>query len=837
MARIVCLVAAAVGFCFLPLLFAQAAEEKVAVAKPVKFPGLGPRGDLASVEFENTGENVLRGPNARSQLVVNGHYTSGQIHDLTHVVKYTAAPTGLLKVSDAGLVAALGNGEVELIATGPDGKSATAKFVVENFDTPRPINFPNEITPIFTKLGCNSGGCHGKSGGQNNFKLSLLGFYPDEDYEYLVKEHRGRRILPAAPEFSLVLLKGTNKMPHAGGRRIDEGSFEWQILADWIQQGMPYGSEEDPTLERIEIFPKQRRMNRHTRQQVSVIAHYSDGSSGDVTQMSTFESNDTQMAESTTSGVVSVFDFPGEVAVMVRYRGQVGVFRASIPLGVAVDSLPPQKNFVDQLIFNKLKDLGIPPSPLCNDGTFVRRVFLDVTGRLPTAEQAQAFIEDKDTNKRDKLVDYLLEHPGYGDFFANKWAMVLRNKRVPNIGVRNTGQSFKFHSWIRRAIQQNTPYDEFVRNILAATGEVDDHPPVAWFTEVNTSIEQMEDTAQLFLGLRIQCARCHHHPFEQWSQNDYYGFQAFYTRVGRAAGIKGTTNARVWHNPGTAQAQNPRTGKNLKPTGLGGTPLEIESYDDPRHYLVDWMAKPDNPFFARAVVNRYWKHFFGRGIVDPEDDMRVTNPPSNPELLEALAKNFIESGFNMKQLVRTICTCSTYQLSSEPNEYNLIDKQNFSSFYPRRMNAEPLYDAINQVAGTNVNFSGMPVGTRAVQLPDNGFTDYFLTVFGKPQAATACECERISEANLAQTLHLLNSTDIQGKLAAGNGRAAKLGDDKERTDEEKITELYYWALARPPRRGELDLVLPYIDERTNKRQAYEDVMWALFNSKEFLFNM
>jgi hypothetical protein len=839
MTRLICsiaVVAMATGLCFSSPVTAQEAKETVAAAtpaKPIDFPGLGPKGTLSTIEFEAAGEQVLRGPNARMQLIVNGRYSSGQIHDLTRDVKYSAAPDGVLQVSAGGLVAPVGNGEVQLTATGPDGKSATAKFVVDKFDTPQPINFANEITPIFTKLGCNAGGCHGKSGGQNNFKLSLLGFYPNEDYEYLVKEHRGRRILPAAPEYSLVLLKGANKMPHAGGRRIDEGSFEWQMLTRWIEQGMPYGAEDDPTVERIDVLPKQRRMNRHTWQQISVIARYSDGSSRDVTQMSTFESNDTQMAESTPAGVVNVFNFPGEVAIMVRFQGQVDVFRASIPLGVEVKNLPPQKNVVDQHVFNKLKDLGIPPSELCSDSAFIRRAFIDVAGRLPTADQARAFVDDKDPNKRDKLVDYLLEHPGYGDYFANKWALVLRNRRVQN----TLGQSFKFHDWIRRAIQRNMPYDEFVRDILAATGEVKDHPPVAWFSEVNTATEQMEDTAQLFLGLRIQCARCHHHPFEQWSQNDYYGFQAFYSRVGRKSGIKGGQNARVYHNPGTAQARNPRTGKDLKPTGLGGQPFEIESYDDPRHLLVDWMADPKNPFFARALVNRYWKHFFGRGIVDPEDDMRATNPPSNPELLDALAKSFIDSGFDIKKLVRTICTSSTYQLSSEPNEYNLIDKQNFSSFYPRRMNAEPLYDAINQVAGTNVNFAGLPVGTRAVQLPDNGFADYFLTVFGKPQAESACECERISEANLAQTLHLLNSTDIQGKLAAGNGRAAKLGNDEERPDQEKVTELYFWALARPPRQKELDLILPYIEERTNKRQAYEDVMWALFNTKEFLFNM
>jgi hypothetical protein len=345
----------------------------------------------------------------------------------------------------------------------------------------------------------------------------------------------------------------------------------------------------------------------------------------------------------------------------------------------------------------------------------------------------------------------------------------------------------------------------------------------------------MEDVAQLFLGVRIGCAKCHHHPFERWSQADYYGFEAFFSQVGLRPNRRNLVNADIYHKGGLATSKNPRTSEDMKPTGLGGKPLDIPAYEDPRHALVDWMAATDNPFFARALANRYWKHFFGRGIVDPEDDLRVTNPPSNPELLDALAASFVASKFNMKELVRTICRSSAYQLSSEPNEFNQGDKQNYSSFYPRRMQAEPLYDAINQVADTYVNFNGVPIRTRAVQLPDAGFNDYFLSVFGKPQAESACECERSAEANLAQSLHLLNSTDIQNKVGSSGGRAEWMAVDKDRTDADKITELYFWAYARAPRAEELKLVNDYIDKQPNKRQAYEDVMWALFNTKEFLF--
>ncbi|MBW3598780.1 MAG: DUF1549 domain-containing protein, partial [Planctomycetes bacterium] len=494
------------------------------------------------------------------------------------------------------------------------------------------------------------------------------------------------------------MTKPTNKLPHGGGRRLDEGSYEYEILTRWIEQGMPYGGESDPVIERIEVLPAHRAMNRDAQQQLSVVAYYSDGSQRDVTRLATYESNDTEMAETNTAGLVTLFDRPGEAAVMVRFQGQVATFRASVPLGLSVTDLPPQKNFVDQHVFGKLVKLGIPPSPLCDDSTFVRRVYVDITGRLPTADQARSFVESSDPQKRDKLIDQLLDSPGYGDYFANKWAMVLRNQRAP----QDVRISFRFHDWVRRAIQENMPYDQFVRHVLAAEGDVEHNPTVSWYTQVNTADAQVEDTAQLFLGLRIQCARCHHHPFERWDQDDYYGFQAFFSQVGYERSRRGLQNGMVLHRGGAAAAQNPRTQQSLKPTGLGGEPLEIPPYEDPRHALVDWMTSPDNPFFARALVNRYWKHFFGRGIVEPEDDMRVTNPPSNPELLDALAANFIQSGYDLKDLVRTICRSSAYQLSSQPTPANESDKQNFSSFYVRRLNAEPLYDAINQVAGAQV---------------------------------------------------------------------------------------------------------------------------------------
>ncbi len=803
-----------------------------------KAPGLGDPGQLKNLEIVLIGDAVLRGPDARKQVLVDGHYSSGQVRDWTSQVAYECSPPGVVSIDAAGMVTPLADGKAQITAKSPQGLTAAAELRVESFATPRPINFPNQIVPIFTKNGCNAGGCHGKSTGQNGFKLSLLGFYPTDDYDYLVKEARGRRLFPAAPERSLLLLKATNSVAHGGGHRLEKDGYEYQLITRWLEQGMPYGQPDDPTVERIEVFPATRAMERDGRQQLAVLAYYTDGSAEDVTHIAQFESNDGEMAEAGRAGLVHTLNLTGDVAVMARYQGQVGVFRATIPLGVQIaeQDLPPVRNPIDEAVFAKLRALGIPPSQVCDDNTFLRRVSLDIAGRLPTADEARAFAADTDQAKRDKLIDRLLDSSAYADYFANKWSVILRNQRVNQNYTRGT---YAFHDWIRRSFITNKPYDQFVRDIVGASGEIGQNPPVAWYRAVATTETQLEDTAQLFLGMRIQCARCHHHPFERWSQQDYYSFAAFFSRVGRKNGINGLQprdEQRIFHNRGAARARNPRTGEQLQPAGLGAEPIDPSPDDDPRQALVDWMVSPDNPFFAKALVNRYWKHFLGRGIIEPEDDMRVTNPASNPELLEALARSFVENRYDLKELIRTICRSSTYQLASEPNEYNADDKQNFSYYHPKRLNAEVLYDALNQLTGTVTNFNGLPAGTRAVQLPDSGVNSYFLTVFGRPQATSPCECERSVEANLAQSLHLLNSNEVQGKLSAGDGRAAQLAKDKEHTDAEKVRELYAWAYAREPDAEEISLTTSYLADHENQKQALEDILWALVNTKEFLFN-
>ncbi len=802
----------------------------------VQAPGLGDPGQLKSIAIQTgrlrDGVLVISGRDAVQQLVVEATYDSGQVRDVSRDVTYTATPDGIVQVDASGYVSPIKEGDVTIQVRTAKGLDSNVSVKVTNIAVDLPVNFPNQVVPIFTKFGCNSGGCHGKSGGQNGFRLALLGFEPAEDFEYLVKEGRGRRLFPAAPDRSLLLLKASAKSPHGGGHRIAVDSPAYRLIYRWIEQGMPYGNPDDPTVARIEVYPKERLMGRDATQQVIVVAHYTDGSTKDVTRTTQFDSNDTEMAEVDVTGLVTTAKLTGSVAVMARYMGQVGVFRATIPLGIEVTKLPATKNLVDKQVFAKLKSLGMPSSQVCDDATFLRRVTVDIAGRLPTQAESEAFLADQSADKRAKRIDHLLSSTDYADFFANKWSAILRNKRRKE---EDKVATYGFHHWIRESLHQNKPYDQFVRAVLTASGNPASNPAVGWYREVKDASAQVEDTAQLFLGLRIQCARCHHHPFEVWSQQDYYGFQAFFSQVARKKSNRPGYD-RVYHKRGLAKARNPKTNTDVTPRGLGAEPTEIPQDVDPRHALVDWMSSKENTFFAPALVNRYWKHFFGRGLVDPEDDMRATNPATNPELLNELAQDFIGSGFDIKQLIRTICNSNVYQLSSEPNDWNRDDKQNFSRYYPKRLNAEVLLDAINQVTGTSTGFGGVPTGTRATQLPDSGFSSYFLTVFGRPESSSACECERSSEANLAQSLHLLNSAEIQGKLTSGSGNAAVLSKDKEREHAAKIRDLYLLAFSREPSSEEATIALKHIEKAKEPKLAYEDIVWALINTKEFLFN-
>ncbi len=820
-----------------------------------------------SVELGSRKSVHLAGRDAGTQLIV----TDAKQRDVTHQAKYQTDNANV-HVSETGYVSALAEGQATVAITGPDGSKTAVAVQITDIVRDVPINFTNEVVPVFTRFGCNAGGCHGKSGGQNHFSLSLLGFEPQEDYEFIIKETRGRRIFPAAPEQSVLVQKATGLIPHGGGNKIAVDSPAYRLMVRWIEQGTPFGTPADPVVQKLEVLPSDRLLQRNAKQQIAVLAHFSDGSIRDVTSWAQYESNDGETAGVSESGLVSTRDRPGSAAIMVRYQDQVAAFRCTIPLGHEVTKLPPVRNFIDTLTQKQWTKLGLPPAELCDDATFLRRVTLDLAGRLPTLEEAQAFTGD---DKRTRLIDRLLASDDFADFFTAKWSAVLRNRKSsPKDDAKAT---IAFHGWIRDAIQKNMPFDQFVRELLTATGEEVANPPVAWYREVKDIHAQTEDVAQLFLGTRLQCARCHHHPLEKWSQQDYYGLSAFFSRVGyktppKVEQKKGQPKQPIVKQPThvlvtdvEASAINPRTNLAVQPTVLGGVGLDIPTGTDPRAELVKWMTSPDNPYFAKTLANRVWKHFMGRGLVEPEDDMRATNPPTNPELLDALAKRFKDSKYDVRALIRDVVLSSTYQLSSDSSEENENDRQNYSYFRPRRLHAEVLFDAIDQLTLTKPAFPGVPAGTRAVQLPDHSIESYFLTLFGRPDASSACECERSFEVSLPQMLHLFNSYEMQAKVTGTmpkppmqpsktepksktkapviqptrvipGDRINKILADK-RGAPEKIRDLYLIAYGREPIEKELALLTKYVTrEPAELRAAYEDVLWAIINSEEFLFN-
>ncbi|VTU02019.1 Ig-like domain-containing protein OS=Singulisphaera acidiphila (strain ATCC BAA-1392 / DSM 18658 / VKM B-2454 / MOB10) GN=Sinac_3078 PE=4 SV=1: Big_2: PSCyt2: PSD1 [Gemmataceae bacterium] len=828
-------------------LLATADARSVAADAPLPAPG-----DVKALAIHPQKVSLI-GADSATQLVLTATLNDGRVVDLTHDAKYAVADGKAATVLPTGRVLPRVNGTTEIVATYGD-KTARVPLGVTHMGDDLPLNFTNQVVPIFTKLGCNSGGCHGKLAGQNGFRLSLLGFEPDLDFTTLVKEGRGRRMFPANPDASLFLTKATGRSPHGGGKKMEPDSDEYKLVRRWIGAGMPWGTEKDPTVTKITVFPEHRVMSRGTKQQFAVYAHYTDGTVEDISRRAQYECNDTEIATVDANGLVRTLEMSGEAAVMARYQGMVAVFRATVPLGVKT----PEWNFaaktvVDQHTQKKWRELGLVPSDLCTDEVFIRRVFLDVTGTLPTPKQVTDFVADKDAAKRDKLVDRLLESPEYAYFFANKWADILRVKRRQE-QTRAAG-TFAFHEWIREQVAADTPYSEFVRGVVTATGDERKSPPTVWYKEIDKPEQFVDDVSQVFLGQRMACANCHHHPYEKWGQDDYWGLAAFYGRVGRKnLPVPGATDnnkqLQVVFSKAAGNVTNKRTGKSAELKPLDAAPMDVSAEDDPRQKLVDWMVDPKNPYFARTVANRYWAHFFGRGIVDPLDDMRITNPPSNPELLDALAKNLVDNKYSLKALVKTICKSRTYQLSSTPNDFNKADKQAYARYYPKRLQAEVLLDALCQATDSPSRFGGLPADknapTRAIMLPDESFSSYFLDVNGRPQRISACECERVNEANLAAVLHMLNSDEVQGKITRAGGRADKLASAADkRPDAEKVEELFLWVLCRKPTADDLKAALAHVEQQAAKnptnpaagmKTAYENITWALVNTKEFVFN-
>ncbi len=789
----------------------------VALAPAIAAAGL--TSSPATVELRDAFEG-------RQLLIADGD------RDVTRAASYASANPTVARVDEKGYVTPTGDGTTTIVVQrGAD--RLDVRVSVSGFGRGRSVDFRTEVVPLLSKLGCNSGGCHGKASGQNGFKLSLFGFDSAFDYAAITREARGRRIFPASPEQSLFLTKATGRVPHGGGKRLNPDGPDYPVVRQWVAIGTPASAPDSPQVVRLRVEPHDRVLRPGDTQQLAVLAEYSDGSIRDVTRQSEFQSNLDVVATVEPDGWVKARGLSGEAAVMARHVGHVAVFQALVPHGPPVAEIPDfaPNNFVDRLALAKWKKLGLLPSPTCDDATFIRRLTVDLCGRLPTPAETRVFLTDSAPDKRSKLIDRLLDGPDYPAYFALKWGGILRNSNLAGADQA----AVAFHHWLKDSIARNRPYDTFVRGVVAAAGEWQDAPAVNWLWQNrDDQLHQVTaDVAQVFLGVRLQCAKCHHHPYERWGQADYYGLAGFFTRLGRKS--FGQPPPYYASATPTTGEKDPLTGKTPEPKYLDGPAGIFSPDEDPRHALVDWMAKPDNPFFAKALVNRMWGHFLGRGIYHEVDDLRDTNPPSNPELLDALAKDFVAHHFDVKHVIRTILNSRVYQLSADPTDHNRNDRQNFARYYARRLPAEVFLDAVNATCGTKGGFNGVSANARAIDLPHEGFGSYFLDTFDRPKRVTVCECERSTGATLGQVLLLANSDEIENKIADGNGRVAKLVKDKKPTPE-IIEELYLAAFSRRPVGPEMARTREHIETAPDRQKAIEDVLWAILNSKEFMFN-
>lgn len=775
----------------------------------------------------NPPEIVLRGTNVRHSLLLDGKMDNGRLVDVTHHLKYVSADERIAKVSDSGIVQAVSNGKTSIRVSGL-GKSLNIPVTVDGTEQKIAYHFENDITPLLNRFGCNSSGCHGNAEGQNGFKLSVFGSDPTFDYSAIVKEARGRRVLVSSPDFSMLLTKASGSMAHGGGVRIPRGSQEYNTIRGWIAAGMPVGDPKAPRVVSVEVQPTERQLSFKGQQQLRVMAKYSDGKVVDVTHHARFQSNNEALVSVNSFGLVSAGEVPGEAAVMASFMGEVAVFRAFLPRPDVIAEFPkiPEHNFIDALVHRHLQKLNIVPSDVCDDATYMRRVYLDILGTLPAADEARRFLESKDRD-RGKLVDALLARPEYADYWALKWADLLRVEKQ----ALGSKRAFGFYRWIRDSFAANKPMDRFTSELITAEGPLDSVGPASFYKVVSKPGEMASSISQIFLGVRIACAECHHHPFDRWSQTDYFGMQAFFTPV--APKTSGKTEYLL--ATGSPVTTHPRTGEKVHAHALGMTMPKDSPIGDRRIKLAEWMTAPGNPWFARNLANRYWAHFLGRGLVDPVDDVRATNPPSNPVLLDALAKHLVDNRFDAKALIKVIVLSRTYQLSTTPNATNEKDEWNHSRALMRRLDAEVLLDMVSQTTGVEETFTGIPSGTRAVQLWDTKVKHYFLKAFGRPSRMTTCECERVTSPSAGQVLHLLNSPEIHAKLAHEAGTIAKL-TRKHADDERLVEEIYLTFCTRFPSTEERKIAMAYLERRSgNRREAAEDLAWTLLNSLEFVF--
>ena len=769
------------------------------------------------------------------RFVVMAMFADGVTRDVTDEATVSIDPPTVATAQDGVLVPASA-GNAQLTAEW-SGRQTSAPVTASNIEQPRAVSFRNDVIPVLTRAGCNSGACHGSAKGKNGFRLSLFGFEPAADYISLTREQRGRRVNLADPPSSLMLHKPLAEVDHEGGQRFERDSQLEEILIRWITANVPDDPADVPQLTGVKLMPSECVIRGQDQsQQLMLLATYSDGTDRDVTSLALFSSTDDSTAAVNGKGVVTS-GLKGEAYVMARF-GSYAVVSHFIVLedGVAFawhDDSPPA-NFIDEAINAKLKKLQVNPSPVCSDEVFCRRAYVDVLGVLPTVEEVTAFLADTAPDKRATLIDALLKRPEFPELWAMKWAEMLR--------IESTSRKISFKAmylysdWIRRALVENKPLDEMVRELLTDEGGNFSSPATNFYLVESDPTLIAENVAQVFCGIRIQCAQCHNHPFERWTQDDYYSFAAFFPQVGKKTAED--PRESIVYNRGGGEVKHLRTGAVMKPQFLGGPQPEIKPGKDRRAILAEWLTAKDNPYFASQFVDRVWAHFLGRGLVDPPDDVRVSNPPSHPQLRETLAAKFVESGYDLRQLVRWVCNTRTYQRSSQTIPSNERDTRNFSHAMVRRLPAEALLDAVCQVTGRPEKFKGLPLGARAAQVADGQTGSYFLDVFGRPARTSACTCERRDEPTLSQALHLINGQTLSEKISHKEGRLARLLDANE-PPEQIIGDLYVAAYARRPTEAEqaaLMKTLEGVEDNKQRRQILEDIYWAVLNSQEFVFH-
>jgi hypothetical protein len=781
------------------------------------------------VEINVYPENIdLSNSRDRQRVIVQARFADGITEDVTEQATLTAVNAEILR-KDGYTFYPKTDGETT-VNVEYQGKAIQIPAKVQNAEVIPPISYTLDVMPIFLKTNCNTGSCHGAARGKDGFRLSLYGFDINGDYTRITRDFSSRRINLAFPEDSLLLTKGAGVVPHTGGTRFRKGDELYETVHEWLRSGALLDQGEIPTVTKVDIYPKGAVLNGEGAQQkISVRAYYSDGTDRDVTHLAYFSSNNDNSAVIEQDGVVTAQN-RGEAFIMARFDTHtVGTHFIVLPknLQFAWNELP-ENNYIDGHMHNKLKNLRIIPSELCTDEEFIRRVTLDVTGRLPTVEEYNAFLANVDPKKREKLVDELLTRKEFVEIWVMKWAELLTIRTTNQISYKSM---LLYYTWLQERVANNVPMNVMVQELLGSNGGTFANAATNYYQNETNTLKVAENVAQVFMGMRMQCAQCHNHPFDRWTMDDYYSFAAFFSQIGRKRGED--PREIIVFNSGSGDVRHPVGNRVMAPKFLGGETPDVAGKDR-RQVMANWLASDENPFFAQNLSNIVWAHFFGKGIIQEVDDVRISNPPVNKELIDALSEKLRGYNYDFKKLVRDICTSRAYQLSTKTNETNEKDTTNFSHATLRRMRAEVLLDAITQVTTTSNKFPGLPSGARAVQIANGNTSTYFLTTFGRAKRETVCSCEVKMEPNLSQALHMLNGDTVNAKITQGGLVTTRLGE--EVPHEKIIEEIYIRCMTRKPTEKELTNLMELVGQEENKQQALEDVFWALLNSREFVFN-